>query len=115
MIFIAFAIPPFQRVRDGVATTADDPERGVWYSIGCGYWTDDWTALGETKLGIPVCPRCGCPGMIIAYNHWMYAAEMHQGSGHPRYVEWLKTRKNVCGGRGYALNIEYLKWLETKE
>lgn len=50
----------YQRL-DGTLTTEDDPKRGVWYGP-CGCWTDNWSLLGKTPEGIPICPNHGCVG-----------------------------------------------------
>ena len=105
----------YQLLSSGRSTTADDPERGIWYASNfdrCGYWTDDWTKLktfgGGVKLttpngvvdspGVPGCPNCGCPGMQTTYRSWMRGAESHEkDKGKPHYVAYLKSRKEVCG------------------
>jgi hypothetical protein len=91
--------PRFQKLEDGRATTADDPQRGVWYA-NCGYWTDDWTTLGNTsedKQGIPLCPTCGCPGFQSTAQSWYDGAKSFAGEeGNERYVEFLDAHKGKC-------------------
>lgn len=54
---------------DGKRTIAEDPNRGVWYSSNCYYWTDDWSKLVKMGPGIPCCPVCKSPGFqSVAYQ-----------------------------------------------
>lgn len=99
-----------------------DPERGVWYSTLCGYWTDDWEKLGSSRSGglltikapngevakvtapgFPVCPRCGAPGMQATYGEWIEAAEKYESEGHPGYVEGLVSGRETCDERRDAI------------
>ncbi len=79
---------------DGTATAADDPKRGVWYSAGCTFWTDEWDRLHlRGQYRIPVCPHCGCPGMQIDADKWEVPDEYE--STHPGYGAQLEARKNA--------------------
>ena len=100
----------FLRLTDGTPTTIDDPERGVWYAIGCGYWTDDWTKLKTFGPGIPCCPGCGCPGMQSEYRIWIDSAQRFEASGNERYLEYVLQSKEQCGGRGFDFLAAYDKW-----
>lgn len=93
----------------GAPTHKNDPERAVWYSAGCTYWTDNWRRLGQTR-NIPVCPFCGCVGYIIEMSRWMAEAVKFEEEGHPRYVEFLKQSKEKYHTAGGALH-QYAKWL----
>lgn len=92
--------PSYQRIDNGEVTTADDPARGVWYPAGsCGYWTDDWSKLGN-RGGIPCCPHCGCPGMQTTAKNWFDGAEKFEKDDHPHYCAFLADSKEHCAGRG---------------
>ena len=84
---------------DGTVTRADDPMRGVW-SGPCGYWTDDWTKLGRTGLGIPCCPACGAPGFQHDGEEWFGGAKRYELDGHPGYEAELLARKERCERTG---------------
>ena len=85
---------------EGRSTHKNDPKRGVWYASNtdwCGYWTDEWTMLRLVGPGIPACPHCGCVGLQTTYGSWIKdATNFETDGGHPRYVEFLLTRRNVC-------------------
>jgi hypothetical protein len=69
---------------DARRTTADDPDRALWYSPRCGYWTDDWGK--PAKAGnIPVCPSCGAPGMITTIRKWNANIRKHTAEVDPGY------------------------------
>lgn len=97
----------FQLLDTGKETTADDPKRGIWYASNhdrCGYWTDDWDALGSFNH-IPICPICDSLGMQITAAKWFDGAEKFQIEK-PHYVEFLKSRKESClKGK--------MKWMES--
>ena len=102
----------------GEETTADDPARGIWYSANnhCGYWTDDWNKIGESG-GIPICPKCGCPGMQITANKWFDSAEKFQ-INKPHYVAFLESRKESCLQEdGFTANWmnSYAAFVEQRE
>ncbi len=101
------------RLKNGSPTTADDPQREVWYpaSIKCGYWTDDWSKLNTYK-GLRVCPECGCVGMQITAKKWI-AVPREFLKGHPRYDEWLVHCKEQCGRKsGMDFMSRYRRWME---
>ncbi len=83
---------------EGKVTTAEDPQRGVWYSASadCRYWTDDWNKLGSIGPGIPCCPRCGCVGYQTTYKHWMDKASKYEKEDHPGYVAKMNSWKEHC-------------------
>ena len=84
---------------EGEETTAEDPQRGVWYAARpeCGYWTDDWSKLKKIGPGIPCCPVCSCVGMQITAGNWINGMESYQGIGNDRYVEFVNHAKEICG------------------
>jgi hypothetical protein len=89
--------PPEHLRQDATRTTGDDPERAVWYSARCGYWTDDWGKLAKVGPGVPACPSCGCPGMITTAKEWLsnvlaYAKESNQ----PDYPAAVEAGKEQC-------------------
>lgn len=83
---------------DGKHVDAADPKRLLWYSAGCGFFTDDWNQL-RTNGGIPCCPKCGCVGMQIEAGKWEEGAANHDKT-HPHYLAFLATAKGTCFGRG---------------
>ena len=94
-----FDSPSYQRLSDGVLTTADDPERGIWFSCGpCGYWTDDWAKVDCGPHLIPLCPVCRCPGFQITALEWFEHAQRYENDGHPLYMEFLRSIKERCSG-----------------
>lgn len=80
---------------NGKPVSADDPNRLLWYSAGCGYWTDDWDKLKRTGPGIPCCPRCKCVGMQIDAGKWEKGAKEFDAND-PGYEKFLNERKEKC-------------------
>lgn len=94
-------IERYQRLTNGMPTTADDPLRGVWYSAKCAYWTDDWTKLDTVCVGgIPSCPRCKSVGFQTTAKDWQIGIEMFEEDNHPRYREFVDAQKERCGPSG---------------
>lgn len=103
----------FLLLSTGDRVHAEHPKRGVWYATHgtCGYWTDDWDSLktfgGGTTVttprgpvqtsGVPCCPECQCPGFQDTFDSWIASARRFEADGHPHYVEFLMSRKGVCG------------------
>ncbi len=98
-----------------VPTTADDPERGIWYSASCGYWTDDWSKLATIGPAIPCCPKCGCPGMHCTAEEWLGGAATFEVKGMSRYLECVTMHKERCFGRGWNGLEFYKRWLKAQE
>ena len=97
---------------DGTTTNQDDPERHMWYSAGCGYWTDDWSKV-VNRPGIPTCPHCGCPGFSTTMNDWLQVP-LEFLKSHPRYDEWLPESKEICGREiGKNFMEQYSDWLKN--
>ncbi len=69
----------------------------VWYSAFCGYWTTNWTMLAKSPSGIPLCPKCGAPGMVTDLDDWNNGLDGYE-DGHPGYKAFL--RPEVCYGNG---------------
>lgn len=78
----------------GLETSGFDPKRVVWYSMDCGYWTDDFDRLTSALT----CPFCGSVGGIVSHAYWDACAETHE-SYHPGYLEFIRTYKEFCFGR----------------
>lgn len=98
----------YRRLDTGESVAADDPERGIWYSAGCGYWTDDWSQLSCFGAGIPCCPHCNCPGMQTTAREWFVVLPEFLRS-HPRYDEWLPISDKHCSR---ADNISFMEAYE---
>lgn len=88
---------------DGRETSALDPNRATWFSIGCGYWTDDMDRLdrisGPGVLPLCVCPVCGHSTFMIPFHAWE-ASLAEWDATHPGYAEWVQTYKEFCFGKG---------------
>lgn len=81
---------------DGKDTTADDPNRLIWYAIHCGYWTDDWGKLAKIGPGIPCCPVCKCVGCSVEFKLWEYSSKAHDLSNNPGYHKFLMDNMAKC-------------------
>jgi hypothetical protein len=86
----------------GQPTTANDPQRMMWYSSQCSYWTDDWDNLKKFGPGIPCCPHCGCPGMQTMVLHWNNGAS-ELDKEEPGYISFLQDVKEKCYGKGVSI------------
>jgi len=104
----------YRRLDNGLATTADDPKRGIWYA-SCGFWTDDWNQLAAATPGIPICPKCGCPGYQNEAEKWFEGAKQYEDDKHPGYVQFLEELKETCCGRNFSFATYYEKWREDNE
>lgn len=84
------------RKANGTPTTKDDPERLMWYSARCTYWTDDWSQL-LLAIGsrIPCCPNCGSVGYQGEMGPWLDSAEAY-AEANPGYFQFLLEHKEVC-------------------
>lgn len=107
-------MPDYRRIDNGRKVSATNPARGIWYSAGCGYWTDDWNKVRGHGPGhqIPCCPSCGSVGYQGAWEEWFADATAYQNENHPRYIEFLFLRKETCGGKGYNFLEGYEAWLK---
>lgn len=86
------------RKANGTPTTKDDPERLMWYSSRCTYWTDDWSKLSlSVGTNIPICPVCGCPGYQGEMGSWLESAKAY-AEANPGYFQFLLAIKEVCKG-----------------
>lgn len=92
----------------GKPVAADDPSRGIWYSM-CTYWTDDWDTL-RVRGGIPCCPTCGSPGMQTTAADWFLGAAIHQGKGNPGYIAFLNQSQEQCR-KPLGFMAWYREWL----
>lgn len=84
------------RKANGQPTTQDDPERLMWYSARCTYWTDDWSKLVlSTGSRIPCCPNCGSPGFQGEMEPWIESAIAYADTN-PGYYQFLLGVKEAC-------------------
>lgn len=98
----------YQRITDGMPTTADDPERGIWYSVKCSYWTDDWTKTKQhVHSPIPCCPVCLSPGFQTTAGAWEKGVAETEIANHPRYGEFIAAQKEHCAPGGCDLIKRY--------
>jgi len=96
---------------DGKQCESTDDERGVWYSVSCGYWTDQWNLLVSNP--IPSCPKCGCPGYQVIWKDWFGGAKKYEETN-PGYSEFLLEVKEKCFRRGWNYSEAYQKWVEER-
>lgn len=99
----------YYNINTGEPTTADDPDRGIWYGL-CTYWTDDWAKVASG--GIPCCPVCESPGFVIDAGEWFDDASQFEANGNPRYVEFVKQSKEQCR-KPLRLLEWYRQWLDA--
>ena len=84
------------QLENGQATTAQDPNRVMWFSALCGYYTDDWAKLGRLgQHAIPCCPVCRSPGMICTMAEWEEGVEIHEKID-PGYQAFLAAHREQC-------------------
>lgn len=87
-------MPPYQDHYTGKATTADSPNRSVWYGI-CSYWTDDWTKLKVAMGHIPVCPECGNIGRHVPAKEFFEDIALTEKQ-FPGFTEVYNKLKERC-------------------
>lgn len=97
MILMSDTNEPSCQTKQGFLTTADDPNRMLWYGM-CSYWTDDWSKLSKTGPGIPVCPCCKTPGFIENAQEWLSAAMAYEmeNSDAKGYYQFILDNKETC-------------------
>lgn len=89
--------------RDGNKVAPDDPKRELWYSVTCGFWTDDWSKVRARGMGIPCCPVCGQVGMQTNAADWGKGAKEFDEK-QPGYNAFLNANKEHCFGRAGLMN-----------
>lgn len=77
----------------GERTNESDPERLLWHSASCTYWTDDFDALNTEY--IPTCPKCGSPGYQVLAKKWDEAVE-HFERKYPGYTALMVGLQEQC-------------------
>lgn len=87
--------PEYVKLDTGDQTTADDPERGLWYGQ-CGYWTDNWSKLVLMGPGIPCCPGCGSPGFQITAREWFDGVKKYEDAGNAGYAVQVEAQRDTC-------------------
>jgi hypothetical protein len=93
----------------GQSTTQDNPNRQMWYSVRCTYWTDNWSKLKTTGPGIPVCPVCGSPGYQSDYNQFDKSAKRYNDQAMEGYYIFLQEVKERCLGK--SVQDAFKEWL----
>ncbi len=78
---------------DGTKTNKDDPNRLVWFAVGCTFWTDDWNTLNTRR--IPCCPFCSSVGMQMEAGKWFQSIREYDES-HPGYFALFAAVKQMC-------------------
>lgn len=85
--------------RYGNSVKPTDPNRMLWYSAGCGYWTDDWDRVtpkeNDQGFSIPRCPECHRPGFETEADKWERGAAEHDAA-EPGYAAFLNANKEKC-------------------
>lgn len=106
-------IPKYMTL-NGEVVDGNNLNRGVWYSAGCQYWTDDWSKLRVIRDGIPRCPKCGAVGFQAIWKEWMEGAEKFAAEN-PGYLEFLEFNKEKCNrGQGDFLKA-FERWKENRD
>ncbi len=85
----------------GQATIATDPNRLIWYSSNCSFWTDDWGQIAKVG-GIPCCPTCQAPGFQTTAQEWEFGISTYD-KVKPGYSVWLNGLKGCCHGRAVTI------------
>lgn len=81
----------------GRKTNATDPNRMVWSSARCTFWTDDWDKLrAYNSTGIPCCPHCGSPGYESIYQSWKRSVERYDKEVREGFATFLQEMKEKC-------------------
>lgn len=102
------------RLLSGEATNQLDPKRRIWYSTGCGYWTDDWSKLCIEAHTPPACPHCGCFGFSTPMDLWSQVPPEFLKC-YPRYDEWLLKSKEKCNkALGANFMDHYFDWMKNE-
>jgi hypothetical protein len=104
-------VKPKYRTLHGTRVDADNPDRGIWYSAGCTFWTDDWNQLDATPGGIPCCPYCRCVGMQTTAEAWFGGVARFQAEGNPGYVNFIAQSGQQCR-RPMGFMAWYKEWLQ---
>lgn len=106
--------PPPRYMNEKGDTTAEDPDRMLWYSARCTYWTDNWAKLITVGPGIPACPHCKSVGLQTTWAKWWEGAKAYeeQGPEHAWYRKFLTDNKEYCGRVG--LPVLHKLWREQK-
>lgn len=87
---------PSYRDLQGRKTNATDPNRMVWSSARCTYYTDDWDKLKSFGPGIPCCPHCGSLGYESVYASWKRSVERHDKEVREGFATFLQEMKEKC-------------------
>lgn len=73
-----------------------DATRSLWYGL-CGYWTTDWSKLGNFKTGgIPCCPWCRAPGFITTEKEWWKNVDAYEQAHQPGYRSEIEAKQEKC-------------------
>lgn len=86
---------PMFLTAQGRPTTANQPDRLLWYSVKCSYWTDDFDKLTKMGPGIPCCPHCKSPGFQDEAGRWLDGAKKFDEK-EPGYSDFLNRMKEKC-------------------
>lgn len=94
----------------GQPTGNSNPNRQMWYSVRCTFWTDDWGALKTVGPGIPVCPHCQSPGYQSDYTKWDKSARRYDEQAAEGYHTFLQEVKGKCLGPKVSIGQAYKNW-----
>jgi hypothetical protein len=69
----------------------------IFHGANCLFWTDDFSTLGKSPGGIPLCPKCGSPGYEQTLARWWKDAENYAaGTGDRNYLRLISWMKGRC-------------------
>jgi hypothetical protein len=82
-------------------------ENFIWFRE-CGYWTDDWSKLGN-RNGMPVCPICEKPGLHLELDLFLNTIKSIDAET-PGVAQFILSTNETC-------LVGHLKtvWTKVKE
>jgi len=84
---------PIYITKHGQFTGPEDPDRLVWFSSSCTYWTDDWSTLAAKGARF-ICPRCRAIGLRTTYEDWVRKIEEFGDE----IIAIIQTSEQQCHG-----------------
>jgi len=97
----------------GASTTEDDPNRFVWYSVNCTFWSDNISTLKTFSPGIPCCPKCGSPGYQTDAKQWEKGIEKYDTEVRSGYKVFIYSIKERC--LGVSVKEAFLQYCAMKD
>lgn len=94
----------------GKETVKENPNRGMWASATCTYWTDNFSKVFFVRRGnmdIPVCPECGSVGAISSHATFEAMLLEMEKKGNIGWGTFVLALKETCQGKGKNLLAKY--------